>query len=79
MVSDDLFVHVDRTPTQADWDALDPNSYETDCRSCGAYLVGQFGPAPDRALEPCPHCGSKEHGAVSSPAGGEHLLLWSGF
>lgn len=72
-----VFVHVDRTPTQADWDALDPNSYETNCAKCGSGIVGQFGPNHETET-PCPECGSTEYaGGFSSPAGGMHLALWS--
>lgn len=70
-------VHMDRRPTQADWDALDPNSYETTCAKCGAYVVGQFGPNHETET-PCAECGSTEYtGGFGSPAGGMHLALWS--
>ena len=72
-----VFVHIDKTPTKADWDALDPNSYETTCAKCGAYVVGQFGPNNETET-PCAECGSTEYtGGFSSPAGGMHLALHS--
>ena len=67
---DGVMVHVSRETTQADWDALDPNSCETTCRDCGAYYEGRLG--EDLV---CPECGSRSHGAVGSPAGGMHLLM----
>ena len=72
-------VHTDRATTQADWDALDPNSYETTCADCDTPYEGQFGPGHSLAT-PCPCCGSmKTQGGFSSPAGGMHLMLWSDF
>lgn len=72
-----VLVHVDRRPTQADWDALDPNSYETTCAQCDAPIFGQFGPNGETDT-PCPDCGSHETtGGIASPAGAMHLALWS--
>jgi hypothetical protein len=71
--------HVDRAPTKADWDALDPNTYETTCAKCGAYVVGTFGPN-NECETPCSECGSTEYtGGIGSPAGGMHLALHSDF
>ncbi len=68
-------MHVDRATTKADWDALDPNSYETTCAKCGAYVVGQFGPNNETET-PCAECGSTEYtGGFGSPAGAMHLAL----
>ena len=74
-----VFVHTDSTPTQEDWDALDPNSYETTCADCSTPYDGQFG--PDHSLAtPCPQCGSMNtKGGLMSPAGVTHLALWSDF
>lgn len=71
----DTLVHVSRETTQADWDALDPNSYETTCGRCSATIVGQFG--PDGECEPkCLVCGSTETtGGLTSPAGAFHLAM----
>lgn len=77
-MADDTFVHVDRAPTQSDWDALDPDTYETTCADCGTPYDGRFGPDHNLAT-PCPNCGSTETGAVGSPAGGMHLILRSDF
>lgn len=67
--------HADKATTKADWDALDPNSYETTCAKCGAYVVGQFGPNHETET-PCAECGSTEYtGGFGSPAGAMHLAL----
>ena len=69
-VPEDVCIHVSHTPTQAEWDALDPNSCETTCRDCDTYYEGRLG---ENLI--CPECGSSSHGAVGSPAGGMHLLM----
>jgi Zn finger protein HypA/HybF involved in hydrogenase expression len=74
-----VFMHVSHTPTQADWDALDPNSYETECRDCGVYYEGQFEPKPEETYITCPECGSANHGCVGSPAGSYSLAMRSDF
>lgn len=67
--------HLTKTTTKADWDALDPNSYETSCAKCGGYIVGQFGPN-NEAATPCPSCGSTEYtGGIGSPAGAFSLAM----
>jgi hypothetical protein len=73
---DAVCVHVSRATTQEDWDSLNPNSLETDCRDCGAYYTKEWveGEEPPQELI-CPECGSKNHGGVGSPAGGMHLAL----
>jgi hypothetical protein len=74
-------VHASRETTQADWDALDPNSLETDCRACGAYYAIHWAenepPAGTDGGKPivCPHCGSGAHGGSGSPAGGFSVLM----
>ncbi len=70
-----VLVHVTRETTQADWDALDPNSFESDCRDCGAYIVGQFAADPAETVIRCPECGSTNHGGVGSPAGAFSLAM----
>lgn len=71
----EMMVHVTRATTQADWDALDPNSYETTCAKCGAYIEGQFGPKGETDT-PCPSCGSTEYeGGIGSPAGAFSLAM----
>jgi hypothetical protein len=73
----DVFLHVDRATTKADWDALDPHSYETTCADCGAGIIGQFGPNGETET-PCSQCGStKTTGGISSPAGAVHLAMWA--
>ena len=73
--TDGVFVHVLKTPTKADWDALDPNSYDTTCAKCGAYVVGQFGPNHETET-PCAECGSTEYtGGFGSPAGAAFLAM----
>jgi Zn finger protein HypA/HybF involved in hydrogenase expression len=69
-------VHVSHATTDADWDALNPNSLETECRDCGAYYTKEWqeGEEPPRELT-CPECGSGNHGGVGSPAGGFHLMM----
>jgi heterodisulfide reductase subunit A-like polyferredoxin len=69
--------HIDKTTTQADWDALNPNSLETDCRDCGAYFTMEWkeNEKPPEELK-CPQCGSCNHGSVGSPAGGMHLAMF---
>lgn len=70
-----VFIHVDRETTQADWDALDPNSYETTCAECEAVVIGQFGPKGEIDT-PCPDCGStKMKGGIGSPAGAFGLAM----
>ncbi len=72
----DVMVHFDKTTTKADWDALDPNSYETTCAKCDATIIGQFGPNGELAT-PCSECGSLEtKGGLSSPAGAVHLAMF---
>jgi hypothetical protein len=72
---DGVLFHATKTTTQADWDALDPNSYETECAKCGAYIVGRFGPN-NEANTPCPDCGSTEYtGGIGSPAGAFSLAM----
>ena len=69
-----VLVHVTKTTTQADWDALDPNSYETTCAKCGHAVIGQFGPNGE-ANTPC-ECGSTEYtGGIGSPAGAFSLAM----
>ena len=70
-------IFIDRATTPADWDSLNPNSLETDCRDCGTYYTKEWkaGDKPPAVLT-CPKCGSGNHGGVGSPAGGMHLLLW---
>lgn len=70
-------IHIDRGTTDEDWAALDPNSLESDCRDCGAYIELHWS-ASQRPPEQirCPNCGSTNHGAVGSPAGGMHAALW---
>ncbi len=70
-------IFTDKATTKADWDALNPNSMETDCRDCGSYYVMEWkaGEKPPEQLT-CPHCKSQNHGGVGSPAGGMHLALW---
>ncbi len=75
----DIVVHVSKTPTHADWDALDRNSYETTCARCGSVVIGQFGPNKETDT-PCGECGSTEYsGGFSSPAGAMSLALREGF
>ena len=70
-----VHVHVTKETTQADWDALDPNSYETECAKCGSYIVGQFGPN-NETKTPCSQCGSTEYtGGIGSPAGAFSLAM----
>ncbi len=67
--------HGTRTTTQADWDALDPNSYETTCAKCGHAVIGQFGPKGETET-PCASCGSTEYtGGIGSPAGAFSLAM----
>lgn len=68
--------HVTKTVTDADWDALNRNSLETDCLDCGNYYTMEWkeGNNPPQKLI-CPSCGSSNHGCVGSPAGGMHLAL----
>jgi ribosomal protein S27AE len=71
----DVHIHLTKTTTKADWDALDPNSYETECAKCGAYVVGQFGPNHETNT-PCGKCGSTEYaGGIGSPAGAFSLAM----
>lgn len=67
--------HVSRETTQADWDALDPDSFDTECRDCGAYYEGKLAPKGQETAIQCPECGSRNHGAVGSPAGALHLAM----
>lgn len=68
-------VHVTKETTQADWDALDPNSYETTCARCGHAIIGQFGPNGETKT-PCSTCGSTETtGGIGSPAGAFSLAM----
>lgn len=70
-----VLFHASHKTTQADWDALDPNSYETQCAKCNTYIVGQFGPN-NEATTPCPSCGSTEYtGGIGSPAGAFSLAM----
>lgn len=75
---DGVLMHVSHAPTQADWDALDPDTYDTTCRDCGSYYEGRL--PQDRSAPPpkliCPHCGSARHGSVGSPAGASSLAMW---
>lgn len=72
---DDILLHVTKETTQADWDALDPNSYETTCAKCDHAIIGQFGPNGEMET-PCSECGSIETtGGVSSPAGAFSLVM----
>jgi ribosomal protein S27E len=68
-----VYVHVSKTPTAADWDALDPNSWETSCGDCGEYYTGVFANPPEATEMVCPSCGSGRTAGVSSPAGGMSL------
>ena len=67
----------DKATTAADWDSLNPNSLETECRDSGMYFTKEWR-AGDKVPEVlvCPKCGSDNHGGVGSPAGGMHLALW---
>lgn len=72
---DGVLFHATKSTTQADWDALDPNSYETTCAKCDAYVVGQFGPNHETST-PCSQCGSTEYkGGLGSPAGAFSLAM----
>ena len=73
-----ITVHISRETTQADWDKLDSNSWETNCRDCGHYYTGVFFNRATNAMIPevkCPECGSTKTTGIGSPAGGRHLLL----
>lgn len=73
--ADGVHVHLTKSVTKEDWDALDPNSYETTCAKCDAYVVGQFGPNGE-AETPCAACGSTEYkGGMGSPAGSYSLAM----
>lgn len=73
--ADGVHVHLTKSVTKDDWDALDPNSYDTTCGDCDAYIVGQFGPNGE-ANTPCPACGSlKTKGGIGSPAGASMLAM----
>lgn len=75
-----VVIHVSKAPARADWDALDPDTYDTECRDCGAYYEGRFPGDRSVPVEPvCPHCGSKRHGSVGSPAGAAALAMRSGW
>lgn len=72
----DVTIHLDRTTQPEDYDALDPNSYETTCAKCDATIIGQFGPKGELQT-PCSQCGSLEtKGGLSSPAGAMHLAMF---
>lgn len=72
---DGVSFHATRITTQADWDALDQNSYETECAKCGAAVIGQFGPN-NEVETPCGQCGSTEMtGGICSPAGAFSLAM----
>lgn len=72
----DVSIHFDKATKPEDYDALDPNSYETTCAKCDATIIGQFGPNGELAT-PCSECSSLEtKGGMSSPAGAMHLALW---
>ncbi len=69
-------VHISKAASDADWDALNPNSQETECRACGAYHTKELknGEEELRKLT-CPEFGSGNHGGVGSPAGGHHVAM----
>lgn len=70
-----VLFHATHSTTQADWDALDPNSYETECAKCGHAVIGQFGPNGETST-PCAICGATEYtGGISSPAGAFGLAM----
>lgn len=70
-----VHVHMTKETTQADWDALDPNSYETTCAKCQHTIIGQFGPKGELQT-PCAECGSTETtGSITSPAGAFSLAM----
>jgi hypothetical protein len=70
-------LHIDRATEPADYDRLNPNSLDTDCRACGSYYEVEWpeGERPPETLT-CPHCGSHDHGCVTSPAGAYDLAMW---
>ncbi len=72
-----VYVHVSHTPTQADWDALDPNSWETSCADCGEGYSGVFASPPEATEYMCPSCGSTRTEGIASPAGGMSLIYRS--
>lgn len=75
MADKEIVFHELKSVTDKDWDALDPNSYETTCAACDTYILGQFD-KDNRPTTPCPKCGSTEtKGGISSPAGGASLLM----
>jgi hypothetical protein len=74
---DGVYVHVSETPTPADWDALDPNSWETFCGDCDQHYSGAFSDPTVATEMVCPSCGSSRTAGVSSPAGGMSLILRS--
>lgn len=74
---DGVVCHVDKTTTQADYDKLNPNSLETNCRDCDTYYVMTWeekDTPPTKLI--CPECGSNNHGCVGSPAGAAHLAMF---
>ena len=71
-----VVVHASRPTTKADWDTLNPNSLETDCRDCGAYYTMEWAEDEGHPEQlTCPDCGSHNHGSVGSPAGAMSLAM----
>lgn len=75
-MSDKLACHISKATQPEDWDKLNRNSLETTCQDCLTYFTKEWkdGEEPPTNLL-CPQCGSENHGAVGSPAGGMNLLL----
>lgn len=70
-----VLFHASHSTTKADWDALDPNSYETTCAKCGSAVIGQFGPNGETTT-PCASCGATDYeGGIGSPAGAFSLAM----
>ncbi len=72
-----VYFHVSHSPTQADWDALDPNSWETCCADCNQFYAGVFAEPVEATEFICPLCDSTRTTGLSSPAGGMSLILLS--